>query len=141
MSKAIREADVQAARRRSLIQACRCAQAAEDLRGQQTVVLDLTSITPMFDYFVISTGTSPRQMRALAEEVLHQMKATGQTAIGTEGVTGGSTWILYDFGDIVLHVFTAEARHMYDLEHLWADAPQIDWKGELARHPEAAAKT
>lgn len=88
-------------------------------------------MTPIVDYFVITTGTSSRQMRALADEVLSHMKSEGQRPRGTEGTVGNSAWVLYDFGDIVLHVFTAEARKLYDLEHLWADAPQIDWKTEL----------
>ena len=71
-------------------------------------------------------------MRALAEEVLrHMKKDEGERPRGTEGTDGNSTWILYDFGDIVLHVFTADARKLYDLEHLWADAPQVDWKALL----------
>lgn len=123
---------LEASRRRALLQACRCAKAAEDFRGQETLVLDLTGVTPIVDYFVITTGTSSRQMRALAEEVLrHMKKDEGQRPLGTEGTEGNSTWILYDFGDIVLHVFTGEARKLYDLEHLWADAPRIDWKSEL----------
>lgn len=122
---------LQASRRRARLLACRAARAAEDFRGQDTLVLDLTDVTPIVDYFVITTGTSSRQMRALAEEVLAKMKAEGQRPLGTEGTAGNSAWVLYDFGDIVLHVFTADARKLYDLEHLWADAPRIDWKAEL----------
>ena len=71
-------------------------------------------------------------MRALADEVLrHMKKEEGVRPLGTEGTDGNSVWILYDFGDIVLHVFTEEARKLYDLEHLWADAPRVDWKAEL----------
>ena len=122
---------LEASRRRARLQACLCAKAAEDFRGQDTLVLDLTGVTPIVDYFVITTGTSSRQMRALANEVLQHMKQGGERPIGTEGTEGNSTWILYDFGDIVLHVFTKESRNLYDLEHLWADAPQVDWKAEL----------
>lgn len=132
---------LEASRRRALLQACRCAKAAEDFRGQETLVLDLTGVTPIVDYFVITTGTSNRQMRALADEVLrHMKKDEGQRPIGTEGTEGNSTWILYDFGDIVLHVFTVDARKLYDLEHLWADAPQVDWKAELNAEESKHAK-
>jgi ribosome-associated protein len=117
--------------RRSLDHACRCALAADDSRGQDTVVLDLTGVTPIVDFFVIATANSGRQMRAIADAVTQTLRATGSRRIGKEGVDG-STWLLLDYGDIVLHVFSPEARAQYDLEHLWADAPRIDWKHHLA---------
>lgn len=101
------------------------------MRGQDVVVLDLTKITPIADYFVIATGTSGRQMRAAAGDVHRLLKASGSSRIGLEG-EGSNSWILQDFGDIVVHLFTAEAREAYDLENLWGDAPRVDWKAELA---------
>jgi ribosome-associated protein len=118
------------AQQRSLEQACLCASVADDLRGQDTVVLDLTAVTPIVDFFVITTATSGRQMRAVAEAVGHTLKGSGAKRIGKEGVDS-SLWILLDYGDIVLHVFSPEARTQYDLEHLWADAPHVDWKSRL----------
>lgn len=123
-----------AAKERSLHLACRCAQAAEDARGQDTLVLDLTDVTPIVDYFVITTGTSSRQMKSLAAEVDRVLRREGSRPQGVEGEAGAS-WILHDFGDIVLHVFTSEARRLYDLEHLWADAPRVDWKAVNGRSP------
>jgi ribosome-associated protein len=120
-------ADVRA---RSLKAACLCAKAAEDTRGKETLVLDLTEVTPIVDYFVITTGASGRQMSAVAEEVDRVMRSTGSRPRGVEGEKD-SSWILHDFGDIVLHVFSPEARKLYDLEHLWADAPRVDWKAGL----------
>jgi len=125
---------LEAQRVRSLQDACRCAQIAEEFRGRDTVVLDLTEVTPIVDYFVITTGINPRQMVALAEEVRVQMKVRGSRCQGLEG-THDSTWLLQDYGDIVLHVFTAEARDLYDLEHLWADGKKIDWRAELGLPP------
>lgn len=90
-------------------------------------MLDLTEVTPIADYFVIATGTSGRQMRALAEEVDRVLREYGSRPVGVEG-KDDSQWILHDFGDIVLHVFSPDARKLYDLEHLWADAPRVDWK-------------
>lgn len=118
------------ARARSLKAACLCAKAAEDSRGKETLVLDLTDVTPIVDYFVITTGASGRQMKAVADEVDRVMRGTGSRPRGVEGEKDAS-WILHDFGDIVLHVFSPEARQLYDLEHLWADAPRIDWKAAL----------
>jgi ribosome-associated protein len=115
------------AREQSLLRACRCAQTAEDFRGKDTLVLDLTTVTPIADFFVITSGASGRQMRALAEEVDRVLRGFGSRPFGIEGKEDGQ-WILHDFGDIVLHVFSPEARKLYDLEHLWADAPRVDWK-------------
>lgn len=117
-------------RARSFMDACLCAKAAEDTRGKETLVLDLTDVTPIVDFFVITTGASGRQMNAVAEEVDRVMRTTGSRPRGIEGKKD-SNWILHDFGDIVLHVFSPEARKLYDLEHLWADAPRIDWKAAL----------
>ena len=114
-------------RLQSLQTALKVAQIAEDYRGKDTVVLDLTGLTPIVDFFVISTGTSQRQMHALADEVNRLLKADDQPPLGREGLPN-SNWILQDYGDIVLHIFTEEARSLYDLEHLWADAVLIDWK-------------
>jgi ribosome-associated protein len=115
---------------RSLWQACRCAQVAQDYKGQDTLVLDLTKVTPIFDYFVVTTGNSPRQMHAIADEVERVLREEGSRRLGVEGYEN-SSWILEDYGDIVLHIFTAETRKVYDLEHLWADAPQVDWRAHL----------
>ena len=114
-------------RLRSLKNACLIAKAADELRGKETLVLDLTDVTPIVDYFVIATGSSGRQMRAVADEVRTIMRKAGSRPNGVEG-ENDANWILLDFGDIVLHLFSPEARKLYDLEHLWADAPRVDWK-------------
>lgn len=107
---------------------CLAAQACENLKGKETIVLDMTPVTPIVDFFIVTTATSGRQMRAIAEEVEQLMKSRGsRPRIGVEG-RESETWILQDYGDIVLHVFSPEGRDLYDLEHLWADAPQVDWK-------------
>ena len=88
----------------------------------------MTPVTPIVDFFVVTSATSGRQMRAIAQEVEQLMKAHGsRPRVGVEG-RDSETWILQDYGDIVLHVFSREGRELYDLEHLWADAPQLDWK-------------
>lgn len=122
-----RQTERSAQQERSLQQACRCAAVADEYRCKDTLVLDLTGVTPVVDFFVIATGTSQRQMHAAADEVKRVLGAEGSRCHGLEGYEN-STWILQDYGDIVLHLFTPEARQMYDLEHLWADAPRIDWR-------------
>lgn len=121
-----------AARRKGRAQACRCAQLADDMRGADVVVLDLAAVTPIADYFVIVTGTNRRQLLAIADECHRWLKSQGSQRLGLEG-DADSPWVLLDYGDIVLHLFVPEARSLYDLEHLWADAPRIDWRHEIAQ--------
>ena len=115
---------------RARAQACLCARIADEYKGKDTLVLDLTGVTPIVDYFVITTGTSGRQMHAIAEEVTRALNSEGATRLGVEGADS-SSWILQDYGDIVLHVFTPEARGIYDLEHLWADAELVNWQEQV----------
>lgn len=126
-------------RLRSLDDACRCAQIAEEFRGRDTLVLDLTEVTPIFDYFVITTGTNPRQLHAMAEEVRMVMKERGNRPIGTES-DAENTWLVQDYGDIVLHVFQPQTRDLYDLERLWADAKVVDWRAHLGLPPAKATE-
>ena len=118
------------ARNRALQQACLCAKVCDDFRGENTQVLDLTDVTPIFDYFVVTTAGSRRQMVAIAEEADKRMTGDGSNRLGIEGHEG-SSWILHDYGDVVLHVFDAERRQTYDLEGLWADAQPVDWREAL----------
>lgn len=115
----------------ALANACTAAAICEQFRGQNTIVLDLSGITALFDYFVITTATNRRQMHSLADEVSRAMKGRGSQRLGQEGYEGNS-WVVEDFGDIVLHVFTPETRALYDLENLWGDAPQVDWQSQVA---------
>lgn len=115
--------------RSSLENACTAARICDELRGQNIVVLDLTRITSIVDFFVIVTGNSRRQMHAIADEVNRKLKhEDGNRRISIEGYRTEGNWILTDYGDVVLHVFTAEGRELYNLEQLWADAVRIDWK-------------
>jgi ribosome-associated protein len=113
----------------SLSNAVIAAHIADQLRGQNIVVLDLTGITSIVDFFIIATGTSGRQMHAIADEVNRKLKhEDGNRRVSIEGYRTEGNWILVDYGDVVLHVFTPEGRQLYNLEQLWADAPRIDWK-------------
>ena len=109
-----------------------------EFRGRDVRVLDLSAVTPHFDYFVLATGTSRRQMVALAEEADVRMKRSGAKKLGGEGDDGG-LWIVRDYGDAVLHVFTEDARDTYDLEGLWGDAARVDWRSALGLPPESDA--
>jgi ribosome-associated protein len=103
------------------------AQIASDYRGQDTLLLDMREITPIVDYFVITTAAVSRQMNAMAEEADRVMKKRGLPKLGGEGDDAASVWLLRDYGDAVLHVFTPEGRELYDLEGLWADARRVEF--------------
>ena len=111
----------------ALDRACLCARVAADNKGRDVVVLDMRGITPIYDYLVLATGSSRRQMHAIAEEVDAALREVGDRRRGIEGYEA-SRWIVQDYGDVVVHVFDAEAREYYSLEDLWADAARVDWE-------------
>ena len=113
---------------RSLLLAQAAAQTAADNRGQDILVLDLRDLTCIFDYFVIASGTSRRQLHAMSEEIEHKLEDDlGDQRMGIEGYQG-STWILLDYGTVVIHLFDQETRDYYGIEKLWGEAARIDWE-------------
>ncbi len=112
---------------RSLPLALAAARTAAENRGQDVVVLDLSGVTPICDYFVIVTGQSRRQLHAICDEINRTFKQQGDSRLGREGYdSSDSRWLLLDFGDIVVHLFDEETRKFYDLEGLWSDAERVD---------------
>lgn len=107
--------------------ACLSARIAADHKARDIVVLDMRSVTPLYDFFVLATGTSRRQLHTLAEEIDAALRAEGEKRLGIEGYEA-SKWIVQDYGDIVVHVFDPDTRLYYALEDLWADAPRLDWE-------------
>lgn len=99
--------------------------AAEEKKAQEMVVLRLAEITSFTDYFVICSGTSTRQVQAIADAVIGQLKKCGLRPMNTEGYATAE-WILIDFGTFVVHIFTETSRRFYDLERLWRDAERIE---------------
>ncbi len=114
----------------ALHRACVAARTAADNKGQNIVVLDMRSCTPLFDFFVLATGASRRQVHTLTEEIDAALRAEGDTRMGVEGYEA-SKWVVQDYGDVMLHVFDADTRAYYKLEELWADAVKVDWENEL----------
>lgn len=91
------------------------------------VVLDVGDIIAITDAFVIASGTNARQVRTICDEVeLALHVEAGVKPRSVEGLADAS-WVLLDYGDLVVHVFLQETRDFYDLERLWSDAPRIDW--------------
>ena len=93
-------------------------------KAQDTLVLDLQGLTVIADYFVIATASSPVNSRAMVDAVLEDARNMGIKGVQPEGL-GESSWVLIDFGDVIVHVFDAEHRDFYQLERLWADAPRV----------------
>ncbi len=108
------------------------AQVADERRCSDIVVLDLKGKSPATDYFVIATGTSNRQMRAVADEICKAAKKQGLQRFGRAGYEQ-ARWILLDFIDVVIHIFDREYRDYYDLELLWGDAERLKWQRTLKR--------
>jgi ribosome-associated protein len=112
-------------RERSLQLALTAARAVIDNRGQDVVVLDMRDQTAIFDFFVIATGSSQRQLRAMADGVAETLKAEFKDRpLSVEGYQE-SKWILCDYGSVVVHLFDAEARKYYRLEDLWGRATKV----------------
>ena len=101
------------------------AKAVDSKKGQNILVLETDGLTTLADYFVLCTGTSAPQLKALADAAEKAMKDNEILPHHIEGHRGG-TWILQDYGDVVLHLFSAEAREFYDLDRLWQDAKVMD---------------
>jgi ribosome-associated protein len=120
----------------ALEQAQACARIADDNRAKDIMVLDLRETTPHVDFFVIVTASSRRQGNAIASEIDQAMKKQGEAKLGLEGSEEGR-WILIDYGDFVVHLFSPEFRAFYALEDLWGDAPRLDWQ-ESPAEPQAA---
>lgn len=114
----------------SLRLALAAAKTADNNRGQDIVVLDVRKLTSMFDYFVIASGSSRRQIHAMSEEIDDKLeKELGDQRMGIEGYSE-SQWVLLDYGSVVIHLFDAETREYFALEELWADGERVDWAAE-----------
>lgn len=99
--------------------------ALDEKKGMDVKLLKIDRVSSLADYFLICTGTSNTHVKTLCDYAEYTLENLGETMLGREGHRGNS-WELLDYGCIVVHVFTEEARKFYDLERLWADAEQID---------------
>ena len=118
---------------RSLKLALAAARVAAENNGRDVVVLDMRELTPIFDYFVVATGTSRRQLHAMSEEIDHKLEDDLQDhRSGIEGYRE-SRWILLDYGTVVIHLFDPEMRKFYALEELWAGAPHVELPDDIVR--------
>ncbi len=97
---------------------------ASEKKAADIVLLDLSGLTTITDYFVICSGQSERQVQAVAEAIVEASEEAGRAPIGVEG-SSASRWVLVDLGDVIAHVFTPDERAYYRLERLWGDAPVV----------------
>lgn len=101
--------------------------ALDRLKAKQVTTLDVTSLTQVTDWMVIASGTSSRHLKALAEQVVEQAKASGERPLSVEGEQGGE-WVLVDLGDVLVHLMLPHIREYYDLERLWNPAAPQETK-------------
>jgi ribosome-associated protein len=108
----------------SIEQARRIAAIAQDKLARDVVLLDMRPVCTYTDYFVVCTGNNPRQTQSIWDEVHGRLKHDVRMLPRSVEGQGDGTWIIADYLDVVLHVFTPEAREFYRLEELWDDVPQ-----------------
>jgi len=97
------------------------------MKAEDILVLDVRKLTQITDLFVLATAGSERQLKAIADRMHRDLKTQGVACLGVEGdATGG--WVLLDYVDVVVHLFSPEARGFYQLEMLWGDAPRVGWQ-------------
>jgi len=107
-------------------------EAVADRKGEDVVALDVRRVTSFADTFVLATGSSDRNVRAIADAVVEAAQALGAKPLGVEGYEEGR-WVLVDLGDAVVHVFLPDVREHYALERLYADAPPVELAPAPAR--------
>ena len=99
--------------------------ALDEKKGMDIKLLRINDVSSLADYFLICTGTSNTHVKTLCDYAEYTMEQLGEKMLGREGHRG-NTWELLDYGSVVVHVFTEEARDFYSLERLWADAENVD---------------
>ncbi|MDD2628554.1 MAG: ribosome silencing factor [Limnochordia bacterium] len=103
----------------------RAAMAAFDKKAENVCILDLSQLSIMCDYFVICTGQSDVSRKAIADNIEKELSGLGRKRLHREG-EHGSGWVLIDYGDVIVHIFSPEERDYYGLERLWGDAKQVE---------------
>jgi ribosome-associated protein len=107
------------------------ARAASGKQAEDIVVLDVSQVIVITDYFVLCTATSSRQVKTVIEAVEDEVRKLGVRPVRREGEADAGWWLL-DYVDVVVHVFGTDEREYYDLERLWRDAPVVDWEDDAS---------
>jgi ribosome-associated protein len=103
---------------------------AANTRCHNVVLLDVRGVSPVTDYMILATGTSPRQMRTVCDDIAEMAQSRGHRPFNSTDDSESESWMLIDFVDVVVHVFSNDARQFYDLDNLWGDAKKVEWNGE-----------
>lgn len=101
-----------------------CINASLEKKAKDLVILNVKEISAFTDYFIICSGTSDRQVRAISDAIQERLKLAEILPLGIEGETAGQ-WILMDYNDVIIHIFLETIRSFYDLERLWSEAPRM----------------
>jgi len=115
-----------------------CALAADSRKAEDIVVLDVQQLSSVADHFLICSGSSDRQVRAIADAIADELAQHGEKPLAMEGYQKG-TWILIDCADLIVHVFDDDTRRFYGLERLWYRAPRVEVPGVAFAMPQSAA--
>lgn len=99
--------------------------ALDEKKAENIVILNIGEVSVIADYFIIANGNNPSQIAAMIDEVQKKLAELGHTPVSIEGIRNTS-WVLMDYGDLIVHVFSKEDREFYDLERIWADCAQVD---------------
>lgn len=99
--------------------------ALDEKKAENIVILNIGEVSVIADYFIIANGNNPSQITAMIDEVQKKLAELGHTPVSIEGIRNTS-WVLMDYGDLIVHVFSKEDREFYDLERIWADCAQVD---------------
>jgi ribosome-associated protein len=108
-----------------------CVNASLEKKAKDLIILNVREISAFADYFILCSGTSDRQVRAIASAIQENLKKAGILPLGVEG-EGAASWILLDYDDVIIHVFLESARAFYSLERLWSEAKQMAVPDETA---------
>ena len=117
--------------------AIQSARLAANTRCTNVVVLDVNGISPVTDFLVLATGTSPRQMKTVCDDLEEMAEGRSERPLSRVG-DDSSSWTCIDFVDVVIHVFSADARGYYNLDGLWGDATPVEWQEDLRQTTDAA---
>ena len=101
-----------------------CAWILGNLKGINLKILDVKEISSLADYFIIGSATNSKQAQAMADEIISQLKRSGQKIISSEGLNN-SDWVLIDIGDVLVHIFLETSRENYDIDSLWPNAQTV----------------
>jgi ribosome-associated protein len=101
-----------------------------DQKGIDPVAIHFGKRSPVADTFIIASGTSNRHIAGIADKVVEALSEQGEKLLNSSGLNG-SDWIILDYGDLLVHIFTEEMRHYYEFDELWRDYPKVQLEGEL----------